>query len=86
MKSAIAIDVELRVKEASRMEPDISKMEEYRCPECGKPVLVSSLPDGRSRIEGCGPNCKRQTYDIPRGSIVVGPEDGPKSIYKPKAA
>ena len=65
------------------MEPTVSNMKEFRCPECGKPVLVTDLPNNQARMD-CSPDCKCKTYLIPRGSILNGPKEGPKFIYTPK--
>jgi hypothetical protein len=61
---------------------DLSNMEEVHCPKCGKPLVVTDLPDGRARFDGC--ECQ-DAYNMPKGSIIFGAKGGLKTIYKPKA-
>jgi hypothetical protein len=67
------------------MIPDLSNMDEVRCPDCGKPLVITDLPGNRSRFEGCGRDC-RDLYILPDGCISVGPVNGLQFIYQPRLA
>jgi hypothetical protein len=66
------------------MKPDLREMAEVCCPDCGKPLVITKLADGRARFDGCGRNC-RDMYQLPEGCISFGPQYGLQFIYKPKA-
>jgi ssDNA-binding Zn-finger/Zn-ribbon topoisomerase 1 len=67
-----------------KMKPDLREMDEVCCPDCGKPLIITKLADGRARFDGCGRNCC-DVYQIPDGCISFGPQYGLQFIYKPKA-
>lgn len=66
------------------MKPDLREMDEVCCPDCGKPLVITKLADGRARFDGCGRNC-RDVYHLPDGCISFGPQYGLQFIYRPKA-
>ena len=69
-----------------QMYPDLSQMEEVKCPDCGQPLYIV-IKEGQpyhAIMGGC--RCDRQVYEIPRGSICAGMQGGTMIVYKPKAS
>lgn len=67
------------------LESILGGREEICCPDCKRPLVVSALPDGKHRFDGCGRNC-RELYDLPDDCIIFGPVGGVMTIYQPKRA
>jgi hypothetical protein len=61
----------------------LREREELCCPDCKKPLVIRQMPDGSSRFEGCGRNC-RPLYHIPDDNILFGALGAPLFIYVPK--
>ncbi len=63
------------------MNPDLGQMEEVRCPDCQKQLIIVPVPDkpNRYRFDGC--NCGREQFDLP-DSLVAGIKGGPLFLYK----
>jgi hypothetical protein len=55
--------------------------EEEKCPICRKPLVVTPLPDGQSRFDGCGRGCAPM-YVVPENSQLVGVEGAPKAVFR----
>jgi uncharacterized protein YbaR (Trm112 family) len=67
------------------MIPDLSKMEEVRCPDCKRPLVVMPNPDDPNRATLVGCRCGRQdSYQIP-DCIIAGFEGGPMFLYTERA-
>ncbi len=61
--------------------PNFSEMHELRCPDCGKPLVVTLAEHNKAVFEGC--RCGREVYDVP-DCILFGPSGGPLSLYVPR--
>ena len=62
-------------------EIDLRKREPVVCPDCGQQLFAVLSKDnpGTATMGDC--RCSRETFDVPDGSIVFGPKDGPMFIY-----
>jgi hypothetical protein len=68
------------------MIPDLSKMEEVRCPDCHTPVAFSQVggPSSTSfELQGC--RCNRAVYDLPDGGGLFGISGGLFTLLVPKS-
>jgi hypothetical protein len=65
------------------LESVLKDREEETCPICKRPLVVTELPDGKSRFDGCGRDCAPM-YWVPDDSIVLGPKGGPMTVYRKK--
>jgi len=65
------------------MAPDLSKMDEVRCPDCGQPLFIELIPDqpGCARFGSC--RCDRQVYEVP-DCVMFGIQGGPLFLYAPR--
>jgi|SRR5882724_995085 len=61
----------------------LADKEELTCPVCTRPLVVSKLPDGKSRFDACGRNCL-SVYQVPDDCILLGPEGGLMIVYRRK--
>jgi hypothetical protein len=61
----------------------LADREEVTCPICGRPLVVTEQPDGKSRFDGCGRNCV-PVYWVPEDSIIFGPKDCPMTVFRKK--
>ena len=66
------------------MIPDLSKMEEVRCPDCQKQLIVVPVPDkpNRYRFDGCT-TCGREQFELP-DFINAGFKGSALFLYKQK--
>jgi hypothetical protein len=64
------------------MALDISQRQELCCPECGKPLIVEMVAEGRAKFIGCGRDCL-EVYNIPDGSVAFGLQGAPYFLYEP---
>lgn len=64
------------------MIPDLSRMKEVVCPDCGKPLVVTQVEGipNRCVLEGCG--CGREVFDLP-DCTLAGLRGGPLFLYVP---
>jgi len=64
--------------------PNLSEMDEVRCPDCGKPLVVTLAEHNPNQavFDGCG--CGRKIYNVPDG-ILAGFSRGPFFLYVPKS-
>jgi hypothetical protein len=65
-------------------EIDLKPYEPVLCPDCEQPLYATPAKDQPNSAVFGSCKCDRQTYDVPRGSIMWGPKGGPMFIYKPK--
>jgi hypothetical protein len=67
------------------MHPDLSKMEEVKCPNCHRPLIIVPVGDNPNhyRFEGC--RCGRGEFVLP-DMTAAGIAGGPMFLYKEKAA
>lgn len=64
--------------------PDLSQMEEVRCPDCQKQLLIAPVPDKRNRYRFDGCVCGREEFDLP-DCIAAGISGAPLFLYKPRS-
>jgi len=65
--------------------PDLSNREEMQCPDCKKPLFVSTPTPNHAVFDACGNDC-RLVYDVPEDAILFGPKEGRKTIWIPKGS
>jgi hypothetical protein len=64
------------------MTLDTSQRQELCCPECGKPLVIEMLSEGRAKFIGCGQDCL-ELYYVPDGSAAFGLHGTPHFLYGP---
>ena len=64
--------------------PDLSKIQEVRCPDCGKPLIAVPVEDKPERYRFHGCVCNRELFELP-DCIVHGIKGGPLFVYTEKA-
>ena len=59
---------------------DLSKMEEVKCPDCGRPLIIVPAGDEPSRYKFEGCRCGREQFILP-DMIAAGFGVGPLFLY-----
>jgi hypothetical protein len=59
---------------------DLSKMEEVKCPDCGRPLIIVPAGDDPSRYKFEGCRCGREEFILPI-IIAAGFGEGPLLLY-----
>ncbi len=63
----------------STHEPDLSKMEQIRCPDCDRPWVLERA-DNTYKLRCSG--CDRRTFDLPPKFLAYGQEGGLLFLYR----